>query len=150
MGRKPFGLAGPTTLHMTDFFWPKWHSLRSLPFQGPKKSRFQGPPLQTALIMNFPPSKSIGYVSLVSLLHLQLYAGTRYTLLTCLILPSNLQRTPPRQRGQIKQLHPPPTLWARPLAYANLDLRDGLILLVGRDAGADATADLELARTLDF
>ncbi len=25
---------------------PKWHSLRSLPFQGPKKSRFQGPPFK--------------------------------------------------------------------------------------------------------
>jgi hypothetical protein len=26
-----------------DFFGPKWHSFRSLPFQGPKKSRFSGP-----------------------------------------------------------------------------------------------------------
>jgi hypothetical protein len=26
-----------------NFFGPKWHSLRSLPFQGPKKSRFSGP-----------------------------------------------------------------------------------------------------------
>jgi hypothetical protein len=26
------------------FFWPKWHSLRSLPFQGPKKYGFLGPP----------------------------------------------------------------------------------------------------------
>jgi hypothetical protein len=32
---------------------------RSLPFQGPKISRFQGPPLQTALVMDFPSSKSI-------------------------------------------------------------------------------------------
>jgi hypothetical protein len=30
-----------------------------LPFHGPKKSRFQGPPLQRALVMDFPPSKSI-------------------------------------------------------------------------------------------
>ncbi len=26
-----------------DFFRPKWHSLCSLPFQDPKKSRFSGP-----------------------------------------------------------------------------------------------------------
>ncbi len=32
-----------------DFFGPKWHSLRWLPFQGPKKSRFLGPPLPMAL-----------------------------------------------------------------------------------------------------
>ncbi len=36
-------------------YWPKWHSLRSLPFRGPKKSRFQGPPLQTPLVMEFSP-----------------------------------------------------------------------------------------------
>jgi hypothetical protein len=36
-----------------DFFGPKWHSLRSLPFQGLKKSRFQGPPLQTPLVMDY-------------------------------------------------------------------------------------------------
>ncbi len=42
-----------------DFFGPKWHSLRSLPFKGPKKSRLPGPPLLTALVMDFPPSKSI-------------------------------------------------------------------------------------------
>jgi hypothetical protein len=26
-----------------DFFGPKWHLLRSWPFQGPKKSQFSGP-----------------------------------------------------------------------------------------------------------
>jgi hypothetical protein len=31
---------GPVNL---DFFWPKWHSLRLLQFQGPKKSRFSWP-----------------------------------------------------------------------------------------------------------
>jgi hypothetical protein len=36
-------------------FGPKCHSLRSLPFQGPRKSRFQGPPLQTPLVMDFSP-----------------------------------------------------------------------------------------------
>ncbi len=30
----------------------KWHSLRSLPFQDPIKSRFQGPPLPIALVMD--------------------------------------------------------------------------------------------------
>jgi hypothetical protein len=25
-------------LENLDFFWPKWHSFRSLPLQGPKKS----------------------------------------------------------------------------------------------------------------
>ncbi len=29
---------GPSRL-----FWARWHSLRSWPFQGPKKSRFSGP-----------------------------------------------------------------------------------------------------------
>jgi hypothetical protein len=38
---------------------PKWHSLRSLPFQGPKKSRFKGPPLPMALVMDLPASKSL-------------------------------------------------------------------------------------------
>jgi hypothetical protein len=48
---------GPWNL---NFFWPKWHSLRSLPFQGPKKFWFQSQPLQTVLVTDFPPSKSIG------------------------------------------------------------------------------------------
>jgi hypothetical protein len=52
-------IQGSTYWEIPDFFGPKWHSLRSLPFQGPKKSRFQGPPLQTALVMDFPPSKTI-------------------------------------------------------------------------------------------
>jgi hypothetical protein len=29
-------------IHYSTFLGPKWHSLRSLPFQGPKKSRFSG------------------------------------------------------------------------------------------------------------
>ncbi len=37
---------------LVDFFGPKWHSLRSLTFQGPKMSRFQGPPLLMALVMD--------------------------------------------------------------------------------------------------
>ncbi len=52
----PFEGVGPESL---DFFVPKWHSLRSLPFKGPKSLDFQGPPLQTALVMDLPPSKSI-------------------------------------------------------------------------------------------
>ncbi len=42
-----------------DFFGPKWHSLRSLPFQGPKKFRFLGPPPQMALVMDIPLSKPL-------------------------------------------------------------------------------------------
>jgi hypothetical protein len=30
--------------YISNFFGAKWHSLRSLPFQGPKQSRFSGPP----------------------------------------------------------------------------------------------------------
>jgi hypothetical protein len=37
---------------ITRLFWPKWHWLRSLPFQGHKKSRFSGPPLPMALVMD--------------------------------------------------------------------------------------------------
>jgi hypothetical protein len=40
-------------------FGPKWHSLRSLPFQGPKKSRFQGPPLIMAQVMDIARLKII-------------------------------------------------------------------------------------------
>ncbi len=40
---------GVCTEHMPN--GTRWGSL---PFQGPKKSRFQGPPLQTALVMDFP------------------------------------------------------------------------------------------------
>ncbi len=42
LGHRGRGL-GPGHL---NFLGPKWHSLCSLPFQGPKKSRFQGPPLK--------------------------------------------------------------------------------------------------------
>jgi hypothetical protein len=38
-----------------DFFGPKWHSLRSLPFQGPKKSRFLSHPLKCPLLWIVPP-----------------------------------------------------------------------------------------------
>ncbi len=38
---------------------PKWHSLRSVQFQVPKKSRFQGPPLPMAHVMDLPASKSL-------------------------------------------------------------------------------------------
>jgi hypothetical protein len=37
-----------------DFLGPKWHSLRSLPLQGLKKSLFQGLTLPTALLIDFP------------------------------------------------------------------------------------------------
>ncbi len=37
---------------------PKWHSLCSLPFQGPKSLDFQGPPLSIVLGMDLPASKS--------------------------------------------------------------------------------------------
>jgi hypothetical protein len=40
-------------------FGPKWHSLRSLPFQGPKILNFQGPPLPMNLEMDLAPSKSL-------------------------------------------------------------------------------------------
>jgi hypothetical protein len=105
-----FGLAGIKTLHMKDFFRSKWHSLRSFPFQGPKMSRFQVPPLQTALIMDFSPSKSIRLAPYKQQVHLKLVCPPRersafkaerrnYTLLTCLILAFN--EPLPRQRGQI-------------------------------------------------
>jgi hypothetical protein len=42
-----------------DFFRPKLHSLRSLPFQVPKSLDFQGPPLPIALEMDFTASKSL-------------------------------------------------------------------------------------------
>jgi hypothetical protein len=42
-----------------SIFGPKCHSRLSLPFQNPKSLDFQGPPHQTALVMDFPPSKSI-------------------------------------------------------------------------------------------
>jgi hypothetical protein len=38
---------------------PKWHSLRFLQFQVPKKSRFKGPPLPMAFVMDLPASKSL-------------------------------------------------------------------------------------------
>jgi hypothetical protein len=44
----PLEVVGPENL---DFFGPKWHSLRSLPFQGP--------PLPMYLKMNLPASKSL-------------------------------------------------------------------------------------------
>ncbi len=45
---------------MSPFFGPKWHSLRSLPFQSPKKSRFPGPnPLPLALVMDLHASKTL-------------------------------------------------------------------------------------------
>jgi hypothetical protein len=44
-----------------DFFGPKWHWLRSLSFQGPKKSRFQGPPLIMALVIDIARLKIITY-----------------------------------------------------------------------------------------
>ena len=36
------------------------------------------------------------------------------------------------------------------LTHSNLNLRDGLILFVGGDAGSDAAADLQLPRALDL
>jgi hypothetical protein len=45
-----------------DFFVPKWHSLRSLPFQGPKSLDFHGPPLPMALEIDFTaPYKQQGH-----------------------------------------------------------------------------------------
>jgi hypothetical protein len=46
-------------IHYEGHFGPKWHSLRSLPFQGPKKSRFQGPPLIMAQVMDIARLKII-------------------------------------------------------------------------------------------
>ncbi len=46
---------GPENL---DFFVPKWHSLRSLPFQGPKDS-ISGPTPFNGPRNGFPPSKSL-------------------------------------------------------------------------------------------
>jgi hypothetical protein len=46
----PFERVGPESF---DLFGPKWHSL---PFKGPKCIVFQGIPLQTALVMDFPAS----------------------------------------------------------------------------------------------
>jgi hypothetical protein len=34
-----------------NFFGPKWHSLRWLPFQGPKSLDFQGPPFPMPQVM---------------------------------------------------------------------------------------------------
>jgi len=42
-----------------DFLGPKWHSLRSLPFQGQKSLDFQGPPLPMALEMDVARIKII-------------------------------------------------------------------------------------------
>ncbi len=39
-----------------DFFGPKWHSLRSRPFQGPKKYRFSGPNPSIGPRIGFSPS----------------------------------------------------------------------------------------------
>ncbi len=45
-----------------SYLWgPKWHLLRSLPFQGPKKSRFQGPPLIMALVIDIARLKNLTY-----------------------------------------------------------------------------------------
>jgi hypothetical protein len=46
-------------IHYEGHFGPKWHSLRSLPFQGPKKSRFLGPPLMMAQVMDIAGLKII-------------------------------------------------------------------------------------------
>jgi hypothetical protein len=49
---RPFEGVGPESL---DFFGPKWHSLRSLPFKGPKKSQLSGPTPSNSPQYGFPP-----------------------------------------------------------------------------------------------
>ncbi len=39
-------LPGPPHFSLPSTFKPKWHSLRLLPFQGPKKSQFRAQPFQ--------------------------------------------------------------------------------------------------------
>jgi hypothetical protein len=52
----PLKGVGPENL---DFSGPKWHSLCSLLFQGPKKSRFSGSTPSNGPEMDFPASKSL-------------------------------------------------------------------------------------------
>ncbi len=42
-----------------DFFWPKWHSLRSCHFRTQKSLDFQGPPLPMPLVMLLHSSKPL-------------------------------------------------------------------------------------------
>jgi hypothetical protein len=52
---------GPKNLY---FFGPKWHSLPSLPIQGPKETRLSGPtPLQLAFVTNVAHIKIITYIN---------------------------------------------------------------------------------------
>jgi hypothetical protein len=46
-------------LENLDFFGPKWHLLRSLPFQGPIKSRFSRPSPSNGPSNEFAPIKII-------------------------------------------------------------------------------------------
>jgi hypothetical protein len=50
----PLDGVGPENLEVLG---PKWHSLCSLSFEGPKKSRFSASTLPMALKMDFPASK---------------------------------------------------------------------------------------------
>jgi hypothetical protein len=57
-------LLGPVkgvSLENLDFFGPKWHSLRMLPFQGPKSLIFQGLPLPVTLVMDVSRIKIITF-----------------------------------------------------------------------------------------
>ncbi len=54
-----FGAVHIFIQHLPTFLGPKWHSLRSIPFQGPKKSRFQGPSLPVAFVIDIARIKII-------------------------------------------------------------------------------------------
>ncbi len=55
---RAIGSVGPGNL---DFFGPKWHSLCSLPFHGPKSLDFQDPLFPIALVMDSARLKIITY-----------------------------------------------------------------------------------------
>jgi len=55
-----------------DFFGPKWDTLCLRLFQGPKKSRFLGPPLLMALEMGVAEAKTFRFIPYKQQVHYQL------------------------------------------------------------------------------
>ncbi len=62
----------------------RYEFVRLLLFQGPKKSRFQGPPLHTALVMDFPPPGSFSRSS--NILNKHMYTFEKHAWLGIRIL----------------------------------------------------------------
>jgi hypothetical protein len=69
-----------------DSFGPKWHSLRSLPFQGPKKSRFSGPTLSNAPFIDVGRLKTIKYKRHINNRYIGNFMYTNVLALLCVVV----------------------------------------------------------------